>query len=160
MLKQALGLAFAIIMGSTASAETIAGQASVIDGDTIDIHGERIRILDIDAPELDQTCSVRAGGDTWPCGQRAAHALSEWISRYSVTCETAGTDNAGRWLAHCNVAAVSIATWMDGNGWAMPNQDCQCGKVRNASAHAEQANAGIWGGESQMPWEWRKSRAR
>jgi endonuclease YncB( thermonuclease family) len=146
-----------ILAASAASAATIAGRASVIDGDTIDIHDERIRILDIDAPELDQTCFLRAGADKWPCGQRAAHALLEWISQYSVTCETAGTDNAGRWLAHCNVATVSIATWMAGNGWAMPNQDCQCAEVRDASAHAEQANAGIWAGEFQMPWEWRRA---
>jgi endonuclease YncB( thermonuclease family) len=32
---------------SAAHAETIAGRASVIDGDTLEIHGERIRILDI-----------------------------------------------------------------------------------------------------------------
>jgi endonuclease YncB( thermonuclease family) len=147
-----------ILTTATASAETIAGSASVIDGDTIEIDGERIRILEIDAPELEQTCFLRARPVTWPCGRRAARALSEWISQNPVTCETAGTDNAGRWLAHCNVAAVSIATWMAANGWAMPNQDCQCEAVRAASKDAELRNAGIWGGEFMMPWEWQKAR--
>jgi len=30
------------LVSSTASAETIAGRASVIDGDTLEIHGERL----------------------------------------------------------------------------------------------------------------------
>lgn len=37
-------------------ANSIAGQASVIDGDTIEIHGERIRLVSIDAPESRQPC--------------------------------------------------------------------------------------------------------
>lgn len=53
----ALVLAFTV---ATASAETIAGRASVIDGDTLEIHAERIRILDIDAPESRQTCQDQA----------------------------------------------------------------------------------------------------
>ena len=36
---------------STARVDTIAGRASVIDGDTLEVHGERIRILHVDAPE-------------------------------------------------------------------------------------------------------------
>jgi endonuclease YncB( thermonuclease family) len=39
-----------------AFADDLIGQASVIDGDTIEIHGTRIRIFGIDAPESDQLC--------------------------------------------------------------------------------------------------------
>jgi endonuclease YncB( thermonuclease family) len=41
---------------SSAHAEAIAGRASVIDADTLQINGERIRRLDIDALESRQTC--------------------------------------------------------------------------------------------------------
>jgi endonuclease YncB( thermonuclease family) len=45
-------LIFAAIPQSFAS--DLAGQASVIDGDTLEIHGTRIRLWGIDAPESDQ----------------------------------------------------------------------------------------------------------
>jgi len=46
----------------------------VIDGDTLEIHGERIRILDIDAPESRQTCRALSGSE-WKCGQWVARAV-------------------------------------------------------------------------------------
>jgi endonuclease YncB( thermonuclease family) len=44
------------------------GRATVIDADTLDIHGERIRLLAIDAPESRQTCE---GQDGAPCSSLA-----------------------------------------------------------------------------------------
>jgi endonuclease YncB( thermonuclease family) len=60
-----------ILTTSPACAHTIAGRASVIDGDTFDIHGERIRILDIDAPEFRQLCTMPDSSE-WRSGQNAA----------------------------------------------------------------------------------------
>jgi endonuclease YncB( thermonuclease family) len=91
-----------------ASADTIAGRATVIDGDTLEIHGERIRILDIDAPESRQTCNALSGSG-WKCGQWAANKLAEWIGQLTVTCETTRKDRYGRWLARCDVAGVNVA---------------------------------------------------
>mgnify|MGYP006275379597 CR=1 FL=1 len=56
--------------------ENIAGIASVIDGDTIQIHGRRIRLFGIDAPESQQFC-FRPNGEPWRCGQQASFALAE-----------------------------------------------------------------------------------
>ena len=45
------------------------GQASVIDGDTIEIHGQRIRLHGIDAPESGQHCYI--DGKRWQCRKDA-----------------------------------------------------------------------------------------
>jgi endonuclease YncB( thermonuclease family) len=64
-------------LSSEAHADTIAGRATVIDGDTLEIHGERIRVLYVDAPESQQRCTDRRGIDiqVWFCGSVAANKL-------------------------------------------------------------------------------------
>jgi endonuclease YncB( thermonuclease family) len=137
-----------------ANAETIAGRASVIDGDTIDIHGERIRILDIDAPESRQTCQDQSGAN-WHCGQKAALALSDWIGRRPVTCESDELDQYKRHLARCTVAGQDLGEWMVDQGWAVPYRDCKCGVVRDAANRAKASKLGIWSGSFTLPWIWR-----
>ena len=58
----AFGLCCAI--AGPVSASSISGQASVIDGDTVEIRGERIRLVSVDAPESRQTC-LDAEGRAW-----------------------------------------------------------------------------------------------
>ncbi len=152
-----IGLGIFVLANNAAMANTIAGEASVLDGDTIEIRGERIRILNIDAPELDQTCVAPSGSDSWNCGRQSARALFKLLSEYTVTCETSGTDYSGRWFAICDVPGMNIATWMAGQGWAVPNQDCRCEEVRAWADFAKSRNAGIWNSNFVMPWIWRNA---
>ena len=145
----------AVLAFSARAEGTVAGKATVISGDTIVIDGKRIRILGIDAPELEQTCIRRGETSTWPCGQEAARALSEWITQYMVKCDTHGTDYNGRWQADCEVETISVATWIAGNGWAVPNRDCQCKAVRAWAAFAKEKGLGIWNSQFLLPWQWR-----
>jgi endonuclease YncB( thermonuclease family) len=135
-----------ILATSTASAETIAGRASVIDGDTIEIHGERIRILDIDALESRQICIDTRGTDfnPWFCGTVAANRLADWIGIRTVICETTGKDRYKRWLARCSVSAEDLAEWLAAQGWAVPYRDCKCEIIRAASENAKLTERGIW----------------
>jgi endonuclease YncB( thermonuclease family) len=141
---------------SAASDQELIGQATVIDGDTVEIHGERIRILDIDAPETRQACTA-ADGAQWRCGQKASLALADWIGPRTVTCEPTKKDRYGRWLARCSVGGADMAAWLAEQGWVVPYRDCKCEVVRDAAARAKARGAGIWSGDFQMPWEWRKA---
>jgi len=150
-----------IFASSAASAETIAGRASVIDGDTLEIHGERIRILDVDAPERGQLCfkklqSIEEGA--WPCGLQAALALSDWIGEQTVTCETTTqetTELSKTWLARCSVAGQDVAEWLAASGWAVPARKCKCNAIRDAAHNARAAQLAIWTSAFTMPWDWR-----
>jgi hypothetical protein len=60
----------------------LTGTPSIIDGDTLEIHGARIRLWGIDAPETDQFC--RNGSEHYRCGQKAANDLDAFIGRRTV----------------------------------------------------------------------------
>jgi endonuclease YncB( thermonuclease family) len=82
-----LGLLFAhAAIGPASTQEELAGVASVTDGDTIEIHGQRIRPHGIDAPENSQLC-VRPTGEHWRCGEQASFALADLIGRSIVSCQ-------------------------------------------------------------------------
>ena len=74
------------LLAAPALADPITGQASVIDGDTLEIHGQRIRLSGIDAPEFSQLCR---GDDSlqYRCGAKAANELDEHIDGWTVSCK-------------------------------------------------------------------------
>jgi endonuclease YncB( thermonuclease family) len=138
-----------------ADEKIIVGQPTVVSGDTLDFNNKQVRLFDIDAPEIDQTCLIGDGEGTWPCGREAARALSQALDQFTVSCETMGTDYGGRWFARCNVDTLSLAIVMASNGWAVPNRECQCEDVRAWSMLARNRRLGIWSGTFTWPWEWR-----
>ena len=84
MIRVLVFSAVAVLLFVSPALADINGPARVIDGDTIDIAGESIRLHGIDAPENAQTCI--ADGVTWPCGKRATAALVEFIDGAPVSC--------------------------------------------------------------------------
>jgi endonuclease YncB( thermonuclease family) len=148
------GIAFAFWWPLERPASTISGRAIIVDGDTIDVRGERIRILDIDAPESDQPCR-RSDGNAVQCGQLASRALTQLIGAYQVTCDVFRHDRYGRWLGRCSVAEQDIARWLARMGLAVPYRDCACVVIRALSFYAQVQELGIWSTNFAMPWDWR-----
>ena len=100
-------LALFLVAATTGSAlADITGTASIIDGDTIEVHGQRIRFHGIDAPESRQTCIE--GNRVWRCGQQAALALADFIGGAPVVCQEQGVDRYGRIIGVCSVRGEDI----------------------------------------------------
>ncbi len=137
-------------------ASTISGRASVIDGDTIEIAGTRVRFNGVDAPENAQLCRD-ARGKNYRCGQAAANALAAWLAKSRpVTCMFVDWDRYGRFVGDCYRAdGESVAAWLVSAGHAMDWPRHSGGAYATQQANAQAARRGIWQGEVQPPWEWR-----
>lgn len=86
VLKKAALLTL-LSLWSPALAGDLIGQASIIDGDTLEIHGTRIRLWGIDAPESSQLCRDE-DSSVYRCGARAANDLDAFLAGRPVTCPT------------------------------------------------------------------------
>ncbi len=122
------------------AADRLEGRASVIDGDTIEIHGERIRFNGIDAPESRQLC-LDAAGKEYRCGQKAALALADYIALHQpVTCIEVDRDRYKRSVAVCTAGGADLAALL---AVADLCNDASLERV-SAGADAERAGAAGW----------------
>src|ERR1700734_1304720 len=101
-----------------AFADDLIGQASIIDGDTVEIHNSRIRVFGIDAPESDQLCRNEES-ELYRCGQKASNALFDYINRRPVNCVEVDRDRYGRIVGVCSVEGMDVADWLVRNGFAL-----------------------------------------
>ena len=125
--------------------------ASVIDGDTIEIYGVRIRFFGIDTPEGGQQCR-RPDGSSWRCGQQAALALSDHIERSTIRCEARDRDRYGRTVAVCFRGNEDLNRWIVASGWAVAYRQYSMDDIADEYA-ARRNRINIWSGNFDMPWD-------
>ncbi|MEI9406929.1 excalibur calcium-binding domain-containing protein [Mesorhizobium argentiipisi] len=140
--------------------EPISGVASIIDGDTIEVHGQRIRFNGIDAPESRQYCDD-ARGVEYPCGRRSAEALDSFLAASRpVQCTFVTWDRYHRFVGDRRRAdGASVAAWMVEHGQALDWPRYSNGAYAAQQAKAEAAKVGLWVGKFEAPWDWRASHA-
>lgn len=128
---------------------SIDGYAVVLDGDTVVVADERLRLRGIDAPETDQTC-FRDGAD-YPCGREARAELIRLIGGAPLLCDTFGRDAYRRRLAECRAGGRDLNRRMVERGWAV-----SYGAHRDAEDEARRARHGLWAGTFDRPQDWRR----
>lgn len=146
----------AVATASDANAQQqFTGQPRIIDGDTLAINGRALRLVGLDAPEADQTCT-RAGTVT-RCGDLAAFALAGIVESHWLTCDLAVNTLAEPLPVVCRLGGpkgIDLGATLVESGWALaaPDDPTYLAQQQTARANAR----GLWAGDFIPPWRWRQ----
>ena len=158
MLRRLITLVFLAFAGCAEPRE-LAGRAAVLDGDTIEVRGQRVRLWGIDAPESAQTCRD-ADGRIYGCGRQAAFALADRVEGRTVRCTPRDTDSYGRVVGTCYLGREDVAGWLVAQGWALDYDRYSHGAYAAQQAEARRGRRGLWQGRFEPPWDWRQAAPR
>jgi endonuclease YncB( thermonuclease family) len=145
-----------LVASGAAWSDSFVGQASVIDGDTLEIHRTRIRLWGSDGPESNQLCRGEES-EQYRCGAQAANDLDAFIPRRPVNCVPFSLDRYGRTVATCSVDGADIGEWLVRKGLALDWRDYSNGKYGAVQREAEKAGVGIWKGSQGLHPRWRQT---
>jgi len=144
-----------VAVASTSARGDVVGPARIVDGDTLEITGTKIRMHGIDAPESKQSCLVN--GKTYRCGQKATDALTQLIGSSSVRCEEKDLDRYGRVVAECFVGQVNLNAALVSQGWALAYRRYSMDYV-GEETDASTNKHGLWASTFTAPWDWRRGK--
>lgn len=156
-MRAAIMAAFIAMASLAAEAQVLVrGKATVVDGDTIDINGARIRLHGIDAPETGQSCNDKRGR-TYACGSDAVGMLTDLIGDSEVECSEVSRDNRfGRAVSVCRAGGRNLNSEMVARGHAWAFRQYSNAYVA-CETEARQRGVGIWQAQqAQAPWEYRR----
>ncbi|WP_119389184.1 thermonuclease family protein [Taklimakanibacter lacteus] len=125
----------------------VSGPASIVDGDTLRIGRQEIRIRGIEAPDAGQACRRPQG--VWDCSRATIVAMAKLIAGRTVRCEGSERDGHGRLIGHCSTESVpDIGAWLVSAGLARAF-------IRQSSEYVDlerlprSRNLGIWQSTTQ-----------
>ena len=136
----------------------ITGRPRIVDGDSLEVAGHRVRLFGIDAPESMQDCRDKRGR-SYACGREAREALSQTIGRQSVSCKPVG-ESYGREVSMCTAGGRDLSEAMVRSGHALELRQYSRGRYADAEREARNARRGLWAGDFDNPSDWRHGRGR
>ena len=142
-----------LLSSNIINAKTIIGKPKIIDGDTIHINKNKIRLHGIDAPEKNQNCTFKQ--EEWLCGKQSTIELKKLINNQIVKCTTTDIDIYNRYIAVCFVDNNNLNQLMVKNGWAVAYRYYSTDYIIEEK-YARENKLGIWKGEFQKPYLYRK----
>ncbi len=130
------------------AAADISGHARVVDGDGLEIGGQRIRLHGVDAFETRQMCGAHA------CGRASADALRNLVGGRPVDCAEMDRDRYDRIVAVCHVGGEDLGAAQVRQGHAVAYTRYSQRYVMEERA-ARRDNAGAWAYGFTPPEAWR-----
>ncbi|MEM9577698.1 MAG: thermonuclease family protein [Pseudomonadota bacterium] len=134
----------------------VSGMVRVVDGDTLDIDGTRVRLFGIDAPEKDQTCTA-ATGAVWDCGAWVSTVVRARYHGANARCVQKDTDRYGRVVATCFVEGADMARALVADGLAFAYRKYALDYDLDEKGAAIRG-VGLHGSELQSPAAFRQGR--
>ena len=131
---------------------SLTGTARVVDGDTIEMSGQILRLIGIDAPELAQPCE--RDGKPWACGDWSRDALRARLSGRDLSCSGTEQDRYGRWLVTCQLDGRDLGQILVRTGVAFAYRRYSVVYVPD-EAKAQGEGRGLWAGTTQSPEAYR-----
>lgn len=158
MASIALGVASIAVLPVAAPAFELRGKVRVVDGDTIAVGREKVRLLGIDAVEKGQTCRAAKGG-SYPCGVYVTDWLRARAEGQQAVCDVQERDRYGRHVALCRIDGADIASELVEAGLATAYRRYSTLYVP-AEERARARGLGFWSGSFEMPSSYRKGRVK
>lgn len=132
----------------------------IVDGDTLRIDGERVRLWGMDAPERKQACQI--GGQSVAIGQRATDTLRQILTNGPLRCDAKDRDRYGRTVSECWAGEANVSDAMVRLGWAWALPRYSKDRFLPAQEEAERAGRGVWAGHAncEAPARFRQKHRR
>ncbi len=145
------------LVGVAKDPDMIVGTARVIDGDTLDVAGVRIRLFGVDAVEKSQKCKARSGLE-WQCGEWVTQQLADRLRGVTLRCQALELDKYGRTVARCFAGQTDISQQLVQLGQGFAYRKYSRAYVAD-EAQAVAHNRGLWQNQVQLPSDYRAARA-
>ncbi|MDP6707560.1 MAG: thermonuclease family protein [Alphaproteobacteria bacterium] len=141
VLAGSLFLASIPILATPATGADFSGEVRIVDGDTLEIGGRRLRLYGIIAPVLDNRCAV--AGKTIACGRVSRSALLDLTAGAKVSCDLVKGGTTDEPPAICRAGGYDLSEGMTYTGWARADTETT-DAYRRFERDARRHHRGLW----------------